>query len=200
MHTPPLDAIRSPANVLFVQDSHAHAESDPCSRLQREPTAVMYVTFGDAPDRTYANRSATVGRVSIGNVLGRSGSRADTADSADVVVESVPHPTDLSAIGCAISRLCDRLGGPDERLAVCFDSLDALLAYSPSKRVFRFVHLLTNRLSAAGALAHVHFDVTGYDEPLVSTFERVFDRVVDDRSSRQLREATDEEIARAFAE
>ncbi len=192
------DAIDPPANVLLVQSSRA--EPDACSALcdVEGQTATLAVTFtDDRIERPYPAADEMLGVLVIGDVLTAHSDGFDRA--GPIVTDAVADPTDLAAIGVAISRFCERWD--DEQLTVCFNSLDALLCHTSPKDVFQFTHVLTARLSAIGAAAHVHFDPTGHEDRLVSTFATIFDDVVADAATRDsLPEATDEDVAALLAE
>lgn len=200
MEPEPPAAIEPPANVLLVHETQC--EPAACADLCHDTgaTADLRVSFADdLPDRPDpAAIAGKVGLLTVGDVL-----IEDTAESAadfdePVVVDTVCDPTDLSAIGVAVSRFCKHWS--DERLTVCFDSLDALLRSTPPKDVFQFAHVLTNRLSSVDAYAHFHFDPTRHDDRVVSTFGTIFDAVVADEDAEEsLSEATDEEVAELLA-
>ena len=200
MEPAPPAAIDPPANVLLV---HAkRREPAACADLCHDSgaTADLRISFADdRPDRPDPDAvTGRVGLLTIGDVL-----IEDTAESArdfdePIVVDTVRNPTDLSAIGVAVSRFCKHWS--DEQLTVCFDSLDALLRHTPPKEVFQFAHVLTNRLTSVDAYAHFHFDPTRHEDRVVSTFGSIFDAVVADEDSEEsLPEATDEEVADLLA-
>ncbi|OAQ53312.1 hypothetical protein HTG_07485 [Natrinema mahii] len=196
-------AIDPPANVLLVHSDCD--ESDACEQLchDGDETARLTVTFADEtpeppdPDDVDGKR----GLLTIGNVLADSGTESPPDFGASVVTDSVTDPTDLSEIGVAVSRFCKHWSEADEDIAVCFDSLDALLRHTSPEEVFQFAHVLTNRLANVGAYAHFHFDPTRHEDRVVSTFGAIFDEVVaDDDTDESLPEATDEEVADLLAE
>ncbi len=200
MKTTTPDAIDPPANVLLVQPPRA--ESDACRALCDVDgrTATLTVTFtDDRIERPYPAADETLGVLVIGDVL-TAHSNSDWFDgTGPIVTDSVADPTDLTAIGVAISRFCERWSeGP---VGVCFDSLDALLAHAPPKDAFQFTHVLTTRLAAVGAAAHVHFDPTDYEDRVLATFATIFDDVVADAATQHsLTEATDDDVAALLAE
>ncbi|MDS0475954.1 hypothetical protein [Natrinema sp. 1APR25-10V2] len=194
-------AIDPPANVLLVHPKRT--EPDACEQLCHDDggTAHLAVTFADeepdCPDGTVVDGKH--GQLTVGNVLTADESEPDF--DRPVVTDSVTDPTDLSAIGVAVSRFCKHWSEADEDITVCFDSLDALLRHTSPKEVFQFTHVLTNRLASVDAYAHFHFDPTRHEDRVVSTFGTIFDAVVaDDDADESLPEATDEEVATLLAE
>ena len=201
MHPTTPAAIESPATVLLVHSSQT--VPDACEELCGDSeTAHLSVTFADEepPCPTEATIDGRFGQLTVGNVL------ADTTDEStpdftqSVVIDAVSDPTDLTAIGVAVSRFCKHWGDADEELTICFDSLDALLRHTPPADVFQFTHVLTNRAASVDAHAHFHFDPTHHEDCVVSTFGTIFDAVVAADSDTSLPEATDEDVASMLAE
>lgn len=83
---------------------------------------------------------------------------------------------DLTGLGIKVSQCLSAWDGEDD-LAVCVRSLTTLLQFSELKRVFRFVHVLTQRLKSAGAVAHFHMDPAAHDGQTLATLESLFDAV-----------------------
>ncbi len=200
METTTPAAVDPPANVLVVQ-SNRRVE-DGCLGLYHDEggTATLTVTFEDGPiEHPYPTTEETLGFLLIGDVLTDSDDGFDVAKP--VMSHSIPDPTDLSAIGVAISRFCSHWPDDDERITICFDSLDALLGHTDPKTVFQFTHVLLHRLTSVDAYAHFHFDPTHYEDRVVQTFGTVFDAVVTDDETRDaFSEATDDEVADLLAE
>ena len=59
-----------------------------------------------------------------------------------------------------------------------FESLNTLLAHIELKRVFRFLHVLVNRVKSTGATAHYHLDPSAHEDSTVATLTSLFDTVV----------------------
>lgn len=199
------DAIEPPSNVLLVHSSRCDPEQ--CSDLRRvaDDRAELRVTFSnEVPDPAAGTDApAKLGLVSVGDVIRAASADAGPDFAAPLAVDAVADPTDLSEIGVSVSRFCKHWADDDgdERIVVCFRSLDALLRHAPPKKVFQFTHMLTNRLSSVDAVSHFHLDPTAHDDKIVSTFGSIFDEVVADDSARdRLPEATDDDVAAVLAE
>lgn len=84
---------------------------------------------------------------------------------------------DLTGVSIAVSRYLDRWddGRP---ITACMDSLTAMLQYTDTDRVFRFLHTITGRFMAVGASSHVHLDPATQDDQTVATLSTLFDSVV----------------------
>lgn len=93
-------------------------------------------------------------------------------------VKRVASPSDLTEIGMAVGSVLDSWADTGAPVTVCFHSVSALLQYAESRRVFRFLHLLTSRLGTTDARAHFHFDPGMHDDQEAATVRAVFDGVV----------------------
>jgi len=89
-------------------------------------------------------------------------------------VDAVLDPADLTTLGIRISEQLSEWGSTDEQPVVCFHSLTELLEATDLNRAFRFLHLLTRRLSLAGAIAHFHLDPETCDEKTIETLRPLF--------------------------
>ncbi|MFC6716172.1 hypothetical protein ACFQGT_08320 [Natrialbaceae archaeon GCM10025810] len=199
----PLD-VEPPANVLLVHRSaDPRPEPTACHGLRHVdgPTAAVAVTFSDEPPEwPYADDLERFGVVAVGDVLG-AGDGLPAYDRA-FVVDPVEDPTDLAAIGIALSRFCEHWSDDDDhRLVVCFDSLDSLLVHTDPATVFQFAHVLATRLERVDAYAHFHLDTSRVENRVVATFGTLFDEVVaEDGSPASIPEATDDEVATVLEE
>lgn len=178
------------SNVLLKAPSLAPATRDACMHLSN-PTAgrtdVLAVLYSRSPEDWLAQWRAHYGDpppdLHVVDVDERARSTvAESARSApDGVVLAVETPGDLTGLGITISEYLDRRAdsGADGRTAVCFDSLTVLLQYVDLQRAFRFLHALTNRVAAAGAIAHFHLEPAAHDRRTLATLETLFDSAVE---------------------
>jgi len=98
--------------------------------------------------------------------------------STGVAVRTVSDPSDLPKLGMSITSVLD--GWPDdEGVLLCLDSLTELLRRVELQRVYRFVHILSDRLAHLDAQLHVHLDVEDCDERTLATLEPLFDAIVE---------------------
>ncbi len=153
---------------------------------------MLSVTVTESPDdrvrhwRQHADSApaaATLLDVDTSTRSAASDATADADHSQDDIGSrrSIPSPSDLTKLGieitAAIGELTDADG--DRQLVVCFHSLSPLLQYVSREELFKFVHLVTDELAQAGAIAHFHMDPTAHDEQTVATFLHLFDGVVE---------------------
>jgi hypothetical protein len=166
----------------------------------------LRIVFGDdgrdvGPASGTGRNPARHGLIAVGDEV-RSATATDGPDfSGAIAVDAVPDPGDLQRISLSVSEFIERWDHLD-RIVLCFDSLTDLLDHNQPDAAFRFVHILTNRLDSADAVAHYHLDPTAHDETVADTFGSIFDTVerVEStdkspvRDDESFEEATDEEI------
>ena len=161
------------ANVLVLSE---RLDSDARGSYLEELVApdlanLLVVSFIDDPARwldDWNRFGEPLERAVLVEEVQRDGTGAD-------VERIVEEPADLTGLGITISeRLTD--WSPDSLLI--FESLTVLLEYVDLKRVFRFLHVLVNRVKATGAVAHYHLDPGEHDDRTVATLTSLFDTVV----------------------
>ena len=152
----------TPTHVLGVTFESPNADHLDTWEIDGDtPTQISIITVGDFP------------RSAAGPGSGR------RRPTEQVRVDTVADPDDLTTLGLRISDQLSEWGQADEQPVVCFRSLTALLETCDLERVFRFLHLLTARLSLAGASAHFHLDPRAHDDQTVNTLRPLFDAVLD---------------------
>jgi hypothetical protein len=180
------DALDGADDVLVLGPMRGALDEDACSALMRTwPVTernVLFVSLTQAADdRVALLRRSTAEmpeHVCVVSGADRYGSETTTSvggRSSTLSVESVRDPSDLPRLGMTISKAIDEWEGGHAPL-VCFHSLTALLQYTGTKRAFRFVHLLQNRLPGT---AHYHMDADAHDGQTVATLRPLFDAVVE---------------------
>jgi len=107
-------------------------------------------------------------------VLDDSGVGGDAPEDIDTV-ETGGNPGDITGLGITIGRYLEEWSGP---IAVCFDSLTALLQYTDLETAYEFLHTLDGRLYAVGAKSHFHLDPTAHDDRTVTILTSLFDASV----------------------
>jgi len=99
-----------------------------------------------------------------------------TGDSRNVAVRTVKDPSDLPKLGMSITEVLRKW--PDDEILICFDSLTELLRSVELERVYRFVHVLTDRLVELDARMHIHVDAQACDDRTLATLRSLFDTVI----------------------
>lgn len=95
----------------------------------------------------------------------------------------VSSPGDFTGVGMASSKLLEQFAGEDRQTRVALDSVSQLLMYADVKTVFRFLHILTGRISAADGLGFGTLDADAHDDQTVSTIRQLFDGLAETRTT-----------------
>jgi hypothetical protein len=168
--------------VLLGAPSMTGGADDACvdllSQAAPEATSVLWVSFTKSPsdcigrwrDRHDADPSQ-FGVIVVGETIGTSGDAINPN-----AVQQITNPSDLTGIGIKVGEF---ISGRDEDIAVCFDSLTALLQYVDLETAYEFLHALTGQLYSAGAVSHFHIDPSAHDQRTVDTLLSLFDAEVD---------------------
>lgn len=168
------ESIDPPANVLLLG---ADSPGEPtCEQLLDRADVTIRVIFQEEqPERPSTLESDRLGYVWVRPEGGLEGSRPDY--DADFAVATVGAAEAVPESGMATSRFCEEWGGRDTLVGVCFESVGTLFENAQREQVFRFVHLIANRLEEAGALAHFHLEPGAVDRGTAATFMDLLDAV-----------------------
>ncbi|WP_336024203.1 DUF7504 family protein [Halobellus salinisoli] len=124
-----------------------------CDTLDGEPAAAAIITTPELAEDDIGDRPLDVDTV------------ANPSNLTGIGVKSTPYLTDWTDA------------------TVTVDSLTTLLQYADKQRVYRFLHVLTTRLRAAGATGLFYFDPTVQDEQTVELLKTLFDAVIECESA-----------------
>jgi hypothetical protein len=92
---------------------------------------------------------------------------------------------DLPGLARHVNRHLRRFEAADpdpSEIRLCFDSLDPFVDTVDQRDLFRFLHVVTNRLRAADAMAHFHLSAAA-DAVTVRTLRPLFDATVEVRAT-----------------
>lgn len=179
--------IADASNVLLLAPSMSEVHAGGCFDLydpESVPAAhVLGVSYTRPPDdwieawrKRVATTPADVVVVSVGSGQ-RSVAQATTVgDVTNTPIIPIESPEDLTGLGIAIGEQFEAWG--DVPIVVCFDSLTVLLQFVELQRAFRFLHVLTGRITATDARAHFHLDPSTVDERTIATLTSLFDATV----------------------
>ena len=177
------ERVADASNILVLAPSFPDGAAGVCVDLlggdDPASTAVLGVTYTQSPGKWAADYERETGTPPAdGTVIsvGSWGSEVETGAS-QWTLEAVEHAGDLTALGVTLSDhlTADRPGS--QRL--CFDSLTALLQFVEVRQAFQFLHVVTGRVSSAGAVGHYHLDPDAHDEQTLATIRGLFDAVVE---------------------
>ena len=104
-------------------------------------------------------------------------------------VKHVSSPGDLTGIGIAVSEHIQQLVAAEaQRTRLGFYSLSTLLMYADIEGVFRFLHVLTGRVTSINGLGLFAIDPTTHDESTINTLKQLFDGMIEVRGDGESRE------------
>lgn len=166
-------------NVLVVAYGYDH----------RHLRAAWHDRIDDSPAR--------FGTIGVGSDIDDGRGIAPVSRAGLDVTATIRNPTDLVELGITISLYLD--DWTTGRTLVCFHSLDELLTHVDTESAFRFLHVLTRRLSGADVVGQFSLDPTALDEQTVRTLEPIFDTVreIADEDSPSLSPDTVFDVLRA---
>lgn len=199
-HSSLQDSLGDAATVLVESASTDPERPATCSDLLHRQSAarenLLWVTYTHGPDeklqswRRHTDATpANLGVVSVGDSM-RSAAAASAAVGGPAggvpdeagggvpnPVEAVENPSDLTGLGITVGRYFEAWG-TDHPTNLCFDSITALLQYVEFETAYRFLHVLTGRVAAAGGVGHFHVDPAAHDDQTVASLQTLFDAVV----------------------
>jgi hypothetical protein len=112
-------------------------------------------------------------------MLGDGLSDTDVVADPTVETDSLADPTDLTTLGVRLLETVSVWTDDGVEIHLRFDSLTPLLQYAAHRSVAQFLHVLTNKLAAAGATAHFHLDPMAHDSQTVHALAAICDARVD---------------------
>jgi hypothetical protein len=167
--------------VLVESGSQDDRTETTCRRLlhddhDRQEPAVLLVRYQqmDAEElRQIATEAARTKLVSVGYTQDVPASLSDAIETV-----SINNPNDITRLGIVVSGTIDTWSDADERISVCYDSINVLLNYRDVKRAFRFLHVLLRTLRRGDAVSHFHVDPLAGEPQSINTLKPLFDEVV----------------------
>jgi hypothetical protein len=175
-------------NVLVLGPMSRSRDEATCGSFFRAAPVsernVLFVSLTQSADERMAVLRAHTDdlppKVSI--VSGTDGYDSETtlqAGETSIAVDTISDPSDLPKLGITISRAVSSWAEDGRGAVVCFHSLTALLQYVDRQRVFRFLHVLQDRLGSVDAVTHYHMDSEAHDQQTLATVRPLFDAVVE---------------------
>lgn len=186
-----LEVVGDVPNVLLMGPLLGPADYDACTRLTSAvpggPDRLLLVTLSQSADERLNVIRGYLGDLPPETVVievggsGRSGTRSSVAteDDGEITVETVSDPTDLRRIGIMVSQYLAEWEDPATEAVLCVHSLTALLQFTDDPRfLFRFLHVLQQKVRQYGATAHYHLDAEAHDPGVVDRFRPLFDEAL----------------------
>ncbi len=96
-------------------------------------------------------------------------------------IKMASSPVDLTGIGIRISQFFEDFQTKKNirKIQLHINSLSTILMYSNIHTVFRFIHVFTGRIKAAGAIGIFVMESGMHDEQAIATLKQLFDGVIE---------------------
>ncbi|MDD5473247.1 MAG: ATPase domain-containing protein [Candidatus Methanoperedens sp.] len=99
-------------------------------------------------------------------------------------IKIASSPVDLTGIGVKISQFFEDffMKKNIRKIQLHINSLSTILMYSNIQTVFRFLHVFTGRIKAAGAMGIYVIESGMHDEQAIATLKQLFDGMIEIKS------------------
>jgi len=171
---PAFDVAPESTNVLVVSASRSMREvvEEWRRRAGTLPAALGLITYAEFDRSASAAANGTPSRKPL--------------SGGDITVTSMSDPADLRRLGTAITLYLDDWVDTDRETLVYVDALDSFVDANGVEPTFQFLHLLVGSADQSAADVVVGLDPSTTDERTIDTYRPLFDRVVDDTTTRTL--------------
>lgn len=106
------------------------------------------------------------------------------------LVYSVSEPSDFTGIGIGITKAFDRMENADVTTGrMALTSLSTMVRYADRKTVFKFCHVLSQRLDSAGFVGFFALNSGAHDNQTIQVIKQAFDANVEIREEGGERQA-----------
>lgn len=186
----PLSSQISDARAILLLGAALQAPMDAvCIDLvtESQPDALLWITVTRSVDdklrgwqqHTEAELPNQIGVVNVGGQTRSGRSSESVLDGHSVRVETVSDPRDLTGLGIAVNTVLGNWANADIQPVMCFDSITSLLQYSDLQRLYRFLHVLSQRIAKHGGVVHYHLDPTAHKEKTINTLLQLVDAAIE---------------------
>lgn len=159
---------------------------DLLSQTAPNETNVMAILFTSTPGEWIEDWIDHTGVSPVRGGIVSVGQAEATVEKRPWTVETVENPADLTRVGIELSDLLSGLetaAADEEHIVVCFDSVTSLLQYADLQQAFRFLHVVTGRITTVGGVGHFHLDPEAHDRQTIATLRGLFDAVIEVQAS-----------------
>ncbi|WP_449267306.1 RAD55 family ATPase [Halapricum salinum] len=189
-----LESVRPGSNILISGPAMTGKDDLAYEILAdgtRQGQGAVIVSTGDRADNVIANFRDRTGTDAVRlGVVDCVSDSANDGSGDGIYVHHVSSPGDLTGIGIGITKALEGLhesGAQQGRLAL--SSLSTMLTYTDRKTVFKFCHVLSSRLDAAGYLGLFTIDSAAHDEQTLQVIKQAFDGMIEVREQGGTRQA-----------
>ncbi|WP_136717739.1 RAD55 family ATPase [Halorientalis salina] len=200
LETEAVSEIRPGTSVLIAGPAMTGKENLAMEILadgSRQGEGALVVTTGSDADTVvedYQERVSGSNNIQFGVVdcraEGSSGRGGNSDTPPGLYIHHVSSPGDLTGIGIGITKCLESLhgsGATEGRLALI--SLSTMLTYTDRETVFKFCHVLSSRLDAAGYIGVFTIDTGAHEEQTLQVLKQAFDGLIEVREGDAGREA-----------
>lgn len=146
---------------------------------------VLFVSFDRSPDELLDFWATHIeewpvefGIIAVKDVTRSTGSQSVTTHETVPINVKTVSPTNLTSLGVRVTEFLERWETTDEQIVVCFDSISLLYQHADVDTIPRFLHVLSDHLTAADVRAHFHLDPSIVEDTTLATLKTVVDDVV----------------------
>lgn len=133
--------------------------------------------------RRVGDEPAEVGVVAVGS-SGHSAAETAGNQTDKYSITNVTDPANLTRVGVSINEHLMEWKGNDNRTVVCGGSITAMLQWTELPVLFKFLHVLLDRLERAGAISHFHLNPDAVSSVTVNKLSVLFDETLHEPLSR----------------
>jgi hypothetical protein len=189
--TATLNLVGSAHNVLFVGPANTAAEYDLSSRLLRpqdeEGLNLVLVIVDDQPERQLQLYQGYLpdGITRLTLVTTQNIQQSDAVDNLreftdEISFVNISSRSDLRRLGIVVSKQLSEWEQLPEPDMLYLHSVSKFLdVIDDNQLLFRFLHILSNRVKGANATAYYQFDPNHHDAAVLSMLEPLFDNILE---------------------
>lgn len=187
----PAETFEAPGNVLLRAPSLSDATTEVCPTVgAHEGQNLLLISLSGNPDRrldAWQRQAGLPEKVAIlsadetrGAVEAGDGSTSTVGPGGtEISRTTISEPSDLTGIGIKMSKCLSAWEDDDVPTSICFDSVTTLLQFAGTRRAFRFLHVMTKRITSSDNLAHYHIDPGAHDAQTLATIESIFPEAIE---------------------
>jgi KaiC/GvpD/RAD55 family RecA-like ATPase len=181
-----IGGIRNGSNIMFIGPPMSGKETIinniVHNGLQAEEAAVIVTTRESGENvlewYNYNHLEIPLERLGIVDCVTKT-LGVPTSDTPNI--KRASSPVDLTGIGVKISQFLEDFWMKKNirKTRLCINSLSTILMYSNIQTVFRFLHVFTGRVKAAGAIGIYVVEEGMHDDQAIATLKQLFDGVIE---------------------
>ncbi|WP_458187806.1 helix-turn-helix transcriptional regulator [Haladaptatus sp. NG-WS-4] len=180
------EGLQDASNVLVLAPLTPDGNRAHMELVASTPPAEMSlaaVTYTQPPNQWLGDWEKSVGTLPretrFIHASGMSQSESHDEQTPEGVTATIVNPTDPMEIIVPLSDHLEEWTDGETQPVVSVQTLTVLLEYVDFDTAFRYLHILTHRVQAAGALGYFQMDPDIHDPETINTLKTLFDVVVE---------------------